>query len=156
MKILSMPAGGLSRNYLFKDGVLNVVLNAYAYRPNGSTAATVNGSVSIVSDKLRLSRAGGNSGCTAFITAPIDVTNVNGIQFTIDSDNNLTYMYGCVTLVNENNFTEVNNITCTTPRAGTIWTVDTSALTGNYCFVIHVRNSNSNAGYVDISEIVLI
>ena len=155
----SSAGGGISpsKKYIFKDGELFVGMNAYAYKPSSISGSTMNGTISITNNLLQLSQNSGNYGTSSYITTAIDVTNVNSIKFTVDSDNSyVNYFYSCITDSIKADYTSIGRITVTTPRTGTTWAVDTSSLTGNKYFVFIIQSANSYQNIVNIREIELL
>lgn len=156
---MEIAGGGISptNRYIFKDGELFVGMNAYAWKPSGYSSYVVNGTLSITNNLLQLSQNSGNYGNTSFITTAIDVTNVNSIKFTVDSDNNyVNYFYAGMTDNVKADYTPLGMITVLGPRAGTTWAVDTSSLTGNKYFVFIIRSENNYQNIVNIREIELL
>ena len=135
MKILSMPSGGLSGNYIFNNGVMYVGLAAYPYKQAGTgTAGDSYGTLTIENDKLVITRSG-HSGTTSVMSDEIDVTDLSGITLNIESTGNANYFRAFLTqsgLVN--NYVGVSE----TPLTVGICTINCAALTGNYRLAIEV------------------
>ena len=151
--------GGIPKpKYIFKDGVLRVAMNAYAYKASGDSGSPMSGSIGISPEGyLNLAQGGDSYGITSYITDAIDLTNISGIRIKIQGDNGYVNGFYCyVTNAIQNNYTKEVSYSVAQPRAGAVINLNVATLTGNHYLAFEMNTANTYYKQVQILEIELI
>lgn len=137
---------------IFKDGVLEVGMAAYPYKPSISgSAGSAGGTLSIVNGKLRLYK-NGYIGVTSWITDEINLTNVNSITIDVSTFASFTMNAGITQSGLADNYVIQNSVSISNTG---IFTVDTSNITGSARLAIYLYVTNTSTHYMDVNSIVL-
>ena len=141
-----------NKNYIFKDGQLNIGMTPQAYRPSGdSSAAASVGTITISGNELVLSKTVTTAGYCAYITDNIDLTDLSSISFYVNSATFTSLRFAVTNNITNNVFVATGTVNVLL-GAGS---VDVSGLTGNYKFLIYGHRSSGSTAEARLSEIRL-
>ena len=144
--------GSSKKKFIYDDGTLYIGVGTYQYTVNGGAAPTAGGSLENTGTSLRFKKTG-YTGVTSWISDEIDVTNINSITIDVSGFSSVdSYFAGVTNSGLVNNYIGVNQITINSTG---LFTIDTSALTGNYRLYIILYASNSSTHTLDASSISL-